>query len=285
MTRVAVVTGGASGIGLSLVRSLAARGDTVVIADVDEEAIAAATADLSASGGKVDGARLDVRDASEFRQLAQRVVKTHGRIDLLFNHAGVGIGGDAESLTMAHWDRAIDVNLRGVVNGVMAVYPLMLQQKSGHIINTASLSGITPAPLFTPYAMTKHAIVGLSRSLRAEAAEFGVKVSVLCPGTTDTAFLRRGTPSDLPRSRAEAQLDSGAPQRWQLATKAAAFYSPDALAQDVLRAIDGNKAIIVAPGRARLYWRIYRFAPWLLNGVSAAVTGKVIQSLDKADSR
>ena len=90
-----------------------------------------------------------------------------------------------------HWDRIIDINIRGVIHGVHAVYPGMVARGSGHIINTASVAGLAPAPLLVPYATTKHAVVGLSISLRAEAAAYGVKVSVLCPSAIETPILDR----------------------------------------------------------------------------------------------
>src|SRR5207248_6593438 len=126
----------------------------------------------------------------------------HGRLDLMVNNAGIGIGGETRELLLAHWDRIIDVNLRGVVHGVHAAYPVMIEQGSGHIVNTASLAGLLPSPGATPYAMTKHAVVGLSLSLRGEAAAYGVRVTAVCPGVVETPILDKGGPDDLPKSPA-----------------------------------------------------------------------------------
>ena len=199
MARVAIVTGGASGIGRALGAALVCRGDRVVLADVDGEAAAAVAKQLSTQGpGSADPATVDVRDTSGVRDVVTATAQRHGRLDLMVNNAGIGIGGDVEELEVEHWDRAIDVNLRGVVHGVQAAYPLMVRQGHGHIVNTASLAGPLPAPGIAPYSATKWAVVGLSLSLRGEGAGKGVRVSVVCPGGVDTPILDKRTPADLP---------------------------------------------------------------------------------------
>src|SRR4051812_28103555 len=146
MARVAIVTGGGSGIGEALCRALAARGDTVIVADID-----GASAERVASDIRGVASKVDVRDATAVQALVDDTVATHGRLDLIFNNAGIGVGGDILDLTIAHWDRIIDINLRGVVHGVAAAYPVMARQRSGHIVNTASVAGLTPPPYLTPY--------------------------------------------------------------------------------------------------------------------------------------
>ncbi len=168
--KVAIVTGAASGIGEALSGALARRGATVVLADIDE-AGAKGSADALAVGppGRVSAVALDVTDAEAVASLVERTAQDHGHLDFLFNNAGIGIAGPVSELTLAHWNRAIDVNLRGVVHGVVAAYPVMIRQGHGHIVNTASLAGLLPSPMLTPYGMTKHGVVGLSESLRMEA--------------------------------------------------------------------------------------------------------------------
>jgi NAD(P)-dependent dehydrogenase (short-subunit alcohol dehydrogenase family) len=188
--RVAFVTGGASGIGRALCGALVARGASVVVADINASGAAAVARELSARGpGSATSLSLDVADAVGFEHAVGGAHADAGRLDLLFNNAGIGIGGPVEELTPAHWERALDVNLRGVIHGVQAAYPLMLRQRFGHIVNTASLAGLLPFPLGVPYAMTKHAVVGLSVSLRCEAKTYGVRVSAVCPGVIDTPIL------------------------------------------------------------------------------------------------
>ena len=147
MARIAIITGAASGIGRALARALVLRGDTVVVADIDGDGAERVAGGLARQGpGAATPAALDVRDAAAVAALVRSTYDSHGRLDVMVNNAGIAIGGEAYELLLAHWDRAIDVNLRGVVHGVQAVYPIMVRQRSGHIVNTASLAGLLPAP-------------------------------------------------------------------------------------------------------------------------------------------
>jgi NAD(P)-dependent dehydrogenase (short-subunit alcohol dehydrogenase family) len=254
MSRVAIVTGGGSGIGHALCRALAARGDSVVVADIEAAAASAAAAVLPGARA----ATVDVRDGAAVAALVDDVVAEHGRLDVMVNNAGIGVGGDVLELSLAHWDRVIDVNLRGVVHGVAAAYPVMARQRGGHIVNIASLAGLVPSPLLTPYSATKHAVVGLSQSLRAEAKAYGVRVTTVCPGFVDTPILDKGGPADLPKTvfaehtRALALRVSGR------------LYDADALARDILAGVDRDRAIVVAPRRARAIWLAHRVSPALV---------------------
>lgn len=195
MTKIAIVTGGASGIGRAVATSLVARGDTVTVVDLNAGGAEEVADRLNALGqGKAFAAALDVTDAEAVGELYRAVKADHGRLDLVFNNAGIAVGGLAENLTLDHWNKTIDINLKGVVHGVHAAYPIMLEQGYGHIVNTASLAGLVPMPMGIPYTATKHAVVGLSLGLRAEAATRGVKVSVVCPGFVDTPLLRTVNP-------------------------------------------------------------------------------------------
>jgi NAD(P)-dependent dehydrogenase (short-subunit alcohol dehydrogenase family) len=272
MSRVAIVTGGASGIGRALSAALVARGDRVVLADLDGAAAEDVAERLRAGGpGTATAAAVDVRDAGAVTALVTGTAERHGRLDLLFNNAGLGIGGPAEELSPAHWDRTLDVNLRGVLHGVQAAYPLMLRQGHGHIVNTASLAGLLPMPGSAPYATTKWAVVGLSLSLRAEGAARGVRVSVVCPGGVDTPILDKGMPADLPRVPSVEGIDTRA-----VITRASGgrLYGADALAADVLRGVDRNRPLIVAPRQARVMWRLMRLSPSLVLRVLAAMAAR-----------
>ncbi|HXV92631.1 MAG TPA: SDR family oxidoreductase [Pseudonocardia sp.] len=268
----AIVTGGASGIGRALGKALVERGDVVVLADVDGEGAALAAEALApGGGGRATGVALDVRDAAAVESVVEETVRRHGRLDLMVNNAGIGMGGDAEELSVDHWDRVIDVNLRGVVHGVQAAYPRMVAQGHGHIVNTASLAGLIPGPRLAPYATTKWAVVGLSLSLRGEGAAKGVRVSVVCPGGVDTPILDKDMPADLPPVPSLDAMDGRA-----MVTRASGgrLHTADALAADVLRGIDRNRAFIVAPRRARVLWRMTRVSPTGVLRLMQAMTSR-----------
>ncbi|MFF5207042.1 SDR family oxidoreductase [Streptosporangium sp. NPDC000396] len=255
--RTAIVTGGASGIGLAICRELGRRGVHVVIADLDGAGAERAAKELGCSA-----AALDVTDAQAVRDLVTDVAAGKGQLDFMFNNAGIAVGGTADELTLDHWNRTIDVNLRGVVHGVHAAYPIMMRQGFGHIVNTASMAGLVPAPLMTPYTATKHAVVGLSLALRAEASGHGVRVSVVCPGFTDTPLLDHANPG-LP------QTATGRGARRSATRAQGRLYSADSLAGDIMRGLSRDRALIVAPASGRMAWRGVRLSPALAVRVAA----------------
>lgn len=180
--KVAVVTGGASGIGKAMARRFAAAGMRVVIADVEQGALDAASAELG-----VVGVLTDVSDADSVAELADTVIARHGNVHVLCNNAGVGGGGVISSLTLNDWRWVIDVNLWGVVHGIHFFLPHLLDNDDGgHIVNTASMAGLAPWPGIGPYNGTKYAVVGISETLAIELGETKVRVSVLCPGLVNT---------------------------------------------------------------------------------------------------
>jgi NAD(P)-dependent dehydrogenase (short-subunit alcohol dehydrogenase family) len=259
--KTAIVTGGASGIGRALATELVVRGATVLVADLDGAGAAVVAEGLrhDVTGlGRAIPVALDVTDAAEVAACVATFEDEHGDVDFMFNNAGIGIGGEVKDLTVAHWQRALDVNVMSVVHGVSAVYPGMVRRRGGHIVNTASLGGLIPDPLLAPYGMTKHAVVGLSVSLRSEAANYGVRVSVVCPGTIDTPLLDQGDPVDL------APVPSMPDMRAMLSDLAGKPYPPLDLARYVLDQVALDRPIIVAPKRARALWLAYRAMPNLV---------------------
>ncbi|MDV3124234.1 SDR family oxidoreductase [Mycobacterium sp. 21AC1] len=248
----ALVTGAGSGIGAALCRALVAAGAEVLCTDIDGNA-AARTAD--ALGAR--SARLDVTDAAAVQAAVDSVVERAGRLDLMFNNAGIVWGGDTELLTLDQWNAIIDVNVRGVVHGVAAAYPLMIRQGHGHIVNTASMAGLAAAGQLTSYVMTKHAVVGMSLALRSEAAAHGVGVLAVCPAAVETPILDKGAVGGFVGRDYFLQGQG---------VKAA--YDADRLASDTLRAITRNKAILVKPRRAHASWVFARLAPGLMQRLS-----------------
>lgn len=183
--RVAVITGAASGIG----RGLAERAPTerlhLVLADRDGEALERLAAQLREQGVQVLTRVTDVADAAQLERLRDAAVQRFGAIDLLFNNAGVMQTGSCWELSEAQWQRALAVNLGGVINGVRAFLPLLLAQgRPAHVVNTASLAGLLNSPFMAAYNVSKQAVVALSESLHYELAALNAQVgiSVLCPG-------------------------------------------------------------------------------------------------------
>lgn len=262
MSRIAIVTGGGSGIGRALCEAIVQRGAHVVVADLDGDAAEKVAKRLQERGpGSAEPAELDVADADAVAELVTSVHRDHGRLDFMFNNAGVAVGGPPEELTLAHWERALDVNLRGVIHGCHAAHPLMVEQGFGHIVNTASVAGLIPNPgSMGPYAMTKHGVVGLSLAWRAAAADHGVKVHVVCPGVIDTPILDKTEFEGLPTPPSQVGLDI---RRSFREAGLRRFYPPARLAEDVLAGIARDKAVIAAPAEAKVLWWLARLAPGL----------------------
>ena len=251
--RVALVTGAGSGIGLALARELARRGARVVLTDVDPERARAAAVALGETGARVRALPLDVTQAAAFREVVADTIAREGRLDLLFNNAGVGLAGEVRDMSLADWRRVLDVNLWGVIHGVDAAYAAMIEQGSGHIVNVASGAGIMPRPGMTAYAASKHAVVGLSTSLRAEAAEHGVRVSVVCPGAVDTGILDATRWVNLDAGRLRARI-ANVPIR---------PLSAEACARAILRGVARDRAVIPVSALTRFEWLVYRVFPGL----------------------
>ena len=253
--KVAFVTGAGSGIGKGLAKELTRLGAKVYMADINNDLLTEAAEDC---GLGAESMQLDVRDLEEYKRCINLIIKKGHQIDFLFNNAGIGLAGEAKDFEPEAWHQIIDVNIKGVANGVAIVYPMMVKQRSGHIINTSSLSGVSPSALFTPYAMTKYAIVGLSNSLRLEGKKHGVRVSVLCPGAIDTPLLDNANPVDV-------TVGSEPDVRKYMTKVTGDPVSPDLFAQKVLKEIEKNKGMIFYPKKAKEIWKIGRYFPSLLS--------------------
>lgn len=178
--------------------------------------------------------------------------------------------GSVECLGIEDWNRIVDVNLRGVINGVQAVYPIMMRQGFGHIINTASMAGFMVVPGNAPYTTTKYAVIGLSKSLRAEAAQMGIRVSVVCPGLIRTPILEGG-------GRYGKILSDIPPQVFQRMLEKFRPMSPTLFAQKVLKSVAKNKAIIIVPSWWKVFWWMNRLSPSL----GILIAQKHYQSMQK----
>jgi short-subunit dehydrogenase len=247
----ALVTGAGSGIGAALAAAIAGRGETVVVSDADVDAARRVAA---AIGWRATAAELDVTDRERYAALVDELPP----IDLLISNAGIAVAGETPDLGAADWDRVLAVNLTGVVHGVQLVYPRMVAARRGRLVNVASVAGLVPYPLAIPYTTSKHAVVGLSLALAAEAAGTGVSVHVACPGMIRTPIWERSEiRGDFDRRRALARV--------------ARAMTAETCANKILAGVDRGRALIPITAETRTLWLLQRLSPALSLGLHRAV--------------
>ncbi len=241
-----MVTGAASGIGLAMAASFAENGLAVVMADISEEHLTRAAARITDRGGSALAVPTDVRSARQVDELALTTLDRFGRVDVVANNAGVVALGFTWEIEDAEWDWVLGVNLRGVIHGIRAFVPHLISQNSGHVVNTASMAGISVMPGIAPYLTSKHAVVGLSEGLAAELAHAapGVGVTVVCPGMVDTNILNSGRGNE--DSTSTTSLAEGAAGAQAANVSGPGMISPWEAAGEILAAITSN-TLHVAP--------------------------------------
>lgn len=252
--KVALVTGAASGIGYALCRELYVRGATVHAADINEVGLVRLQQEC---GERLITTRLNVVDAAAVQAWIDGAAAQRGRVDYLFNNAGIVVGGDFEAMDRASWQKIVDINLWGVIHGTQHGYALMRRQGYGHIVNTASTAGVMPVARSTAYATTKHAVVGLSTSLREEGRAHGIRVSVVIPGIVDTNIF--STATNVGGHDYDAAIRKVPIGR----------ISPQQAARAILAGVASNLQYIVFPAYNRLIVGLSRMFPgimgWLIN--------------------
>jgi len=247
--KVAVVTGGASGIGLGIAKALARAGARIALLDLEERALAPAEASVRDVGGDVVGIPADVSSRYSLDAAAQRVIENYGRVDVLCNNAGVVVLGPLAEASAEDWRWVMGVNLMGAVNGVAAFLPHIRAQGGGHIVNTASTQGLSAAPGLGVYTASKYAVVAYSETLRLELAPEQIGVSVLCPGVVNTKILEaaRNRPPELAAGGSappSAMLDA-------LRPAVAQGLDPARVGELVLRGIQQDAPYIVTHAETR----------------------------------
>jgi NAD(P)-dependent dehydrogenase (short-subunit alcohol dehydrogenase family) len=246
--RVAVVTGAASGIGLALAERFAAEGMKVVMADIEGPALASAAEGLRKTGAALLATRVDVASPEDVERLARETYAAFGAAHVLCNNAGVAVLGAVHEHTLADWQWVLGVNLWGVIHGVRAFVPRMLAGgDEGHIVNTASMAGLTTAPYMAVYDVAKHGVVALSESMYKEFEITGAPlgVSVVCPGLINTNIMRssRNRPPELAD---EGKVGAGAQAFGQaLGDRLTTGYPPSEVADQVVRGIREKRFYIV----------------------------------------
>lgn len=247
--RVAVVTGGASGIGRGMALALAEAGMRVVVSDIERLEAEKVAAEISAMGQQALAIHTDVSKRHSVEDLAERVYRELGSVELLCNNAGVAVFGPLDEQRDDDWRWLLSVNLEGVVNGLQAFVPRMKHQPGPkHVVNTSSVAGIVALPGLGVYTATKYAVVGISETLRQEGASYGLSCSVLCPGAVTTNILNseRNRPTDLGQSRRRSEPPSQA-----TADILARARDPLWVGRRVRTAVENDEAYIFTDPRAR----------------------------------
>ena len=267
--RIAWVTGAGSGIGRALVIQLLDAGAWVVASDINEASLAALRADLSdAARTRLELAPLDVTDADAFAAIGADLRARHGHVDYLFNNAGVGVGGEASSIPAAQWREMIEVNVIGVMNGVHAVYPAMIARGAGHLVNFGSIAGLVPLPAEVPYSASKHAVVGMSRSLALEAKVHGVKVTTVCPGKIETPMYDSSPIYGIDKAALLRLIPEGV--------------SAEACAAEILDGVARGKEMVLITKLAVFMHHLHRLAPALMTFLLSRYLVKIRSSSQAA---
>ena len=246
-TKTIVVTGGASGLGRATCVRFAKAGYSVCVADINSERGDETVATLDALGVDAFYQHCDVCSDDDITKLRDAVEQRWGRLDVLINNAGVATGGRIETTSMEDWAWVVNINLLGVVRGCKQFTPLFKKQKSGHIVNIASLAGLVSAPMMSSYNATKGAVVSLSETLRYELEPFGIHTSVVCPAFFQTNLAESFRTGDPGMEKAVNKL------------LASSKVTADDVANDIFKAVNNNTFYVLPHREGRIAWRLKKY--------------------------
>jgi NAD(P)-dependent dehydrogenase (short-subunit alcohol dehydrogenase family) len=256
--KVAIVTGGASGIGRCLCEQLAEKGARVIVSDFNTEMLSETVEAMKQKGHKAACVKLDVTDYDAFKKVIDDTISREGQLDYIFNNAGIAIAGEIRDATLDHWRKVLDVNLNGAIYGSICAYEVMARQGFGHIVNISSIEGLMAFPYTASYVASKFGVMGLSQSLWLEGAGLGVDVSVVCPGFIRTPIFNTSSMININR------------EKWIEAMKPVARFGipPEECARRMLKGVARKKVIIPITGWANVMWWLYRISPRLVMWLS-----------------
>jgi NAD(P)-dependent dehydrogenase (short-subunit alcohol dehydrogenase family) len=257
--KVAVITGGAKGLGRGLAEALARAGAKVVVGDIDVVAAEALCAELSREGRTAAAVHVDVTDPDSVERLVAGTVARHGRIDCMINNAGIAAGGEFEHVPAATMRRVVEIDLLGAAYGTLSAYRQMLCQGGGHIVNVASMLALFPNPLSAAYVAAKHGLGGLTRSVMAEGAAHGIAFTTICPGYIATSLFEAGS---FAGSLQKEHVIERIPFR---------LIDVDTAVARTLAAVAAREPIAVFPFYARVLWWLERLSPRLMDAILRAL--------------
>jgi NAD(P)-dependent dehydrogenase (short-subunit alcohol dehydrogenase family) len=248
--KVVVVTGAGSGIGRATALAFAAEGSDLVIADVNEERLKETAAEIEKKGARAIYKKTDVSKRAEVEDLARFVIAERGRVDVVHNNAGVSIGASFADTSIEDFEWIVSINFWGMIYGMKAFLPHMIERRFGHIVNTSSGLGLCAAPGTPAYCATKFAIAGVSEALRAEVRKYNIGVTAICPGIIDTRIVEDGRINIRKDARASAD-------------KVIAFYQrrgwpPERVARAVIKAVRHNRGVVPVGPEAWAQWFLKR---------------------------
>jgi len=244
--KVVVITGAGSGIGRATALAFAQEGADLVLADIHGDRLEETAGVVSAKGARVITRQVDVADKSQVDALAAFTLAERGHVDILFNNAGVGVAGTLVDTDLADYEWIFSVNYWGVLYGLKAFLPHMIERRYGHVVNTASAAGLCALPNMSAYCSTKFAVVGLSEVLRAEVRRYGIGVSTICPGVINTRIVADTRMHVRATYRAKREILVDFYRRFG--------WPPERVAKAVLSAVRHNRSVVPVGPEAWLQW-------------------------------